>query len=51
MKFGKRVKNQYKRAAKDLGYPEEVIEKIEAAESEEEISGIMADARVKYLKD
>lgn len=42
---GKVFKKQAKKAARQLGYPNSVIDRIENADSEEEINRIMATAR------
>lgn len=42
---GEVFKKQAKKAARQLGYPNSVIDKIEAAKTEVEISRIMATAR------
>lgn len=39
------------KAAKDLFYPKEVIEKVKAAKSEAEVCRIMANARREKFKD
>ena len=39
------------KAAKDLLYPKEVIDKVKAAKTEDEIERIMINARKKYFKD
>lgn len=39
------------RAAKDLGYGDEVIEKIEKAEDDHEIQRIMKSARIKSIEE
>ena len=45
MKYGKRLKNQYSRTAKDLGYSEEVIKALNEAKTEDEAIRIMETAR------
>lgn len=45
-KIGKRLKKQLIKAAKELGYNQEVIAKLEAAETENEAYKIMEQARL-----
>lgn len=51
-KVGSRDRYQYIKAARELGYPLEVIEKIERAETEIQVNQILARARHegKYAK-
>lgn len=47
MKYGKALIKKYCKIADELGYPEEVKEKIRKAKTEEEACHIMAEARRK----
>ena len=45
------IRNQTIKAAQDLRYPKEVIEKLMVAKSEAEMSNIMKSARKGYIYD
>lgn len=50
-KIGKVERNQYISIAKDLGYGPSTLDRIKHAETEYEISRIMADARHEAIKN